>query len=42
MNRLKAGKHIVKAIYKGKSNPGITGDLFIDAIVVEPVGNFEE
>ena len=42
MHNLEKGTHILKAVYRGTSNPGAPGNLFIDAIVLEPVGSFEK
>jgi len=41
MHSLEKGTHTLKAVYRGTSNPGAPGHLFIDAIVLEPVGSFE-
>jgi hypothetical protein len=42
LHPLKNGTHTLKAVYHGTSLPGIPGHLFIDAIVLEPAGNFEQ
>ena len=42
MHMLKAGKHTVMAVFKGTFKPLLPGDLFLDAIVIEPIGNFEK
>jgi hypothetical protein len=42
MHRLKKGVHKIKAVYKGTSYPNTPGYLFVDAIVLEPVGDFIE
>ena len=42
MHSLKKGTHTLKAVYRGTTNPDASGDLFIDAIVLEPAGNFEK
>jgi hypothetical protein len=41
MKSLEKGSHALKAVYRGTSNPGSPGNLFFDAIVLEPVGDFE-
>jgi len=42
MHNLKKGSHVLEAVYQGTTNPNASGDLFIDAIVLEPVGEFEK
>jgi hypothetical protein len=42
MHALTKGAHSLKAVYRGSSIPGIPGNLFMDAIVIEPVGDFEK
>ncbi|MCP4313838.1 MAG: DUF2961 domain-containing protein [Bacteroidetes bacterium] len=42
MQHLDNGTHYLKAVYRGTSNSGSPGNLFIDAIVLEPIGSFEE
>lgn len=41
LNNLKAGNHTIKAIFKSVSNIGTSGGLFIDGIVLEPMGYLE-
>jgi hypothetical protein len=42
MLTLKRGKHLLKAIYRGTTNPLGSKDLFVDAIVLEPMRDFEK
>jgi hypothetical protein len=42
MLTLRKGNHTIRAVYRGTSNPGSPGCLFVDAIVLEPMGNLEK
>jgi hypothetical protein len=42
MHALKKGKHTIRAVYRGTSNPASPGCLFVDAVVLEPMGNLEK
>jgi hypothetical protein len=42
MQNLTKGKHTITAVYRGSSNPGSPGCLFVDAIVLEPMGDLEK
>jgi hypothetical protein len=42
MHNLRKGKHTIRACYKGISNPGSSGCLYLDAIVLEPMNNLEK
>jgi hypothetical protein len=42
MHNLRKGKHTITAVYRGTSNPGSPGCLFVDAIVLEPMGDLEK
>ena len=42
MHKLTKGSHTVKAVYRGTGERGGAPNLFVDAIVLEPVGQFEK
>ena len=42
MHNLRKGKHSIRAVYRGTSNPGSPGYLFVDAIVLEPMVDLEK
>ena len=42
MHNLRKGKHTIRAVYRGASNTGSPGYLFVDAIVLEPMSDLRE
>jgi hypothetical protein len=42
MVNLRNGNHTIRAVYRGKSNAGSPGYLFVDAIVLEPMNDLEK
>jgi hypothetical protein len=42
MHNLRKGKHTISAVYRGTTNTGSPGCLFVDAIVLEPMGDLEK